>query len=145
MCLQLPNNLIISETSIIVTPRTRTVELWVQIRVRITYLSLFQNLTHGWGECVCACVCVCFCVCFVSFLKSPWQRLQNSYEIQCFLRNLQFSVHCYISIAILLWAVLYNFLHFSLLFKSLIEKLLISPENSSFPTLWNSNMAKKKR
>ena len=142
MCLQLPNNLIISEISIIVTPRTRTAELWVQIRVRITYLSLFQNLTHGWGECVCVCVCVC--VCFVSFLKSPWQRLQNSYEIQCFLRNLQFSVHCYISIAILLWAVLYNFLHFSLLFKSLIEKLLISPENS-FPTLWNSNMAKKKR
>ena len=141
MCLQLPNNLIISEISIIVTPRTRTAELWVQIRVRITYLSLFQNLTQGWGECVCVCVCVCF----VSFLKSPWQRLQNSYEIQCFLRNLQFSVHCYISIAILLWAVLYNFLHFSLLFKSLIEKLLISPENSSFPTLWNSNMAKKKR
>ena len=141
MCLQLPNNLIISEISIIVTPRTRTAELWVQIRVRITYLSLFQNLTQGWGECVCVCVCVCF----VSFLKSPWQRLQNSYEIQCFLRNLQFSVHCYISIAILLWAVLYNFFHFSLLFKSLIEKLLISPENSSFPTLWNSNMAKKKR
>ena len=128
MCLPLSKNLNISETSIIVAPRTTTGELCAQIKVKMPYLlSLSQNMKNGWEEC---------------FFFHLLPKISLSKTSKFIKNSVFYSVHQHISIAIVLWAVLQNSLDFSLLFKVWLKKLLL-PENSNFPNLCNSHVAKK--